>query len=309
MTEPIAWINGRMVAQSEAAVPISDLGVSAGATVSEMIRTFALQPFRLSDHLDRLERSIETVRFETPFDRSFIEAAAAELVEHNGKLIPGHHDLGINVFVTAGHSLSYLGAAGRSHAHEGTVCVNTFPLPFELWADRYATGLQFAQVSVRALPPDVIDPRVKHRNRLHWFLADREARERFPGSTAVPVTADGVITETSTGNILSVSGRTITTSPPNVILNGVSQEVVSNLALDRGFERTASAQTWPDLSRAAEIVVSSTHYCLMPVTRLEHELVGDVEPGSFFRETMTAWSNLVGVDIVQQAVRAASDRT
>ena len=39
---------------AQAAVPVWDLGVVAGASVSEMARTYAHKPFRLPQHLDRL---------------------------------------------------------------------------------------------------------------------------------------------------------------------------------------------------------------------------------------------------------------
>jgi hypothetical protein len=42
MNAPIAWINGALCPFTQAAVPVWDLGVVAGASVTEMARTFAL---------------------------------------------------------------------------------------------------------------------------------------------------------------------------------------------------------------------------------------------------------------------------
>ena len=53
---PMAWVNGQQIPLSHAAVPAWDLGVVAGATISEMARTYRQTPFRLDRHLlgDRL---------------------------------------------------------------------------------------------------------------------------------------------------------------------------------------------------------------------------------------------------------------
>ena len=54
MSEPLVYLNGRMVPASQAHLAIYDAGIVLGATVTEMTRTFRLEPFRLDDHLDRL---------------------------------------------------------------------------------------------------------------------------------------------------------------------------------------------------------------------------------------------------------------
>lgn len=107
--EPIAWLNGQQVGISQAKLSVFDLGVVMGASVTEMIRTFAHRPFRLDDHLGRLERSLQAVGFPTGVSPEELADVVLELVDHNARLIPAGHDLGITVFVTAGLNLTYLG--------------------------------------------------------------------------------------------------------------------------------------------------------------------------------------------------------
>jgi ribosomal protein S24E len=132
MPEPIAWLDGRLVPLSEAKLSVFDLGVVLGASITEMIRTFGHRPFRLDDHLGRMFRSLRAVGFGTDLSRDELESAALRVVEHNAKLIPESHDLGIVMFVTAGKNLTYLGLAGLEESRTRSVCVHTFPLPFEL---------------------------------------------------------------------------------------------------------------------------------------------------------------------------------
>lgn len=308
MSEPIAFLNGKIVPFSQASVSVTDLGLVAGASVTEMIRTFRQVPFRLGDHLDRLSGSLELCGFPTSVDRQTLESNVTEIVEHNSRLIPAGHDLGIIIFVTAGQNLTYLGATGRDAAVEGTVCIHTFPLPFELWVKKQTDGQHLASVSIEPLPGSAVPAQAKHRNRLHWFRADKEARSRSPNASALLATQEGHLTETSAGNFFLVEGNTIRTAPPEYVLGGISQKVLFELANDLEYEWQESAITVDDLARADEAMTSSTTCCLLPVTRFNDQSIGSGRPGPVFQKLMAAWSDLVGVDIVQQAVDAARER-
>ena len=65
MNEPQVYLNGKFIPAPEAAIPIYDKGITLGATVTEMTRTYHQKLFRLDDHLDRLYRSLRYTRFET----------------------------------------------------------------------------------------------------------------------------------------------------------------------------------------------------------------------------------------------------
>jgi len=308
MPEPIAFLNGKIAPESRVAVPVTDLGVVAGASVTEMIRTFGFVPFRLGDHIDRLFGSLELCGFTTDVDRQQLEDAVAKIVEYNSTFVPKNHDLGIIIFVSAGQNLTYLGAAGHDVASQGTVCVHSFPLPFELWTEKQTTGQHLASVSIQPLPNDSVPPQAKHRNRIHWLLADKEARTRFPTASSLLATTDGYITETAAGNFYFVKDRTIRTPPSELVLGGISQMVMREIAAHLGFDWQESPITFNDLAEANEAMTSSTTCCLLPVTKFNDQVIGGGAPGPVFQELITAWSDLVGIDIVQQAAQAAQER-
>jgi len=308
LTEPIAFLNGQLVPFSQAAVPVTDLGVVAGASVTEMIRTFGHVPFRLPDHIDRLFGSLSLCGFSTDVSRKRLEDTVSQIVEHNAPLIPATHDLGIIVFVSAGQNLTYLGDASRAAASQGTVCVHSFPLPFELWAEKQTAGQHLASVDVLPLPNESVPPQAKHRNRLHWFRADLEARSRFPAASSLLATPAGLITETAAGNFYIAKGRTILTPSSDLVLGGISQMVLREIATKLGFTWKESAIRFNDLLKADEAMTSTTTCCLLPVTQFNDQTIGGGQPGPVFQELITAWSGLVGVDIVRQAAQAAQER-
>ena len=308
MNEPIAYLNGRIVPVSQAALSVFDLGVVAGASATEMIRTFRHKLFRLDEHLDRLQQSLRLLEIDPGLSRNELVALCHRVVEENSRLIPAEHDLGLVVFVTAGQNLTYLGRASIAIAKTPSVCVHTFPLPFELWADKYDVGLHLVTTSVRSPLNETIPFTVKHRNRLHWQIADREARRIDPLAMAVMVDGDGFLTETGTGNLCVVEGKTILT-PEHDVLHGISRGVAAELAQSLGITFAYGRVSPEELSRSSEAFLTSTTHCLLPVTRFNQQPIGNGRPGPVFQQMISAWGELVGVDIVDQMVSGAKSRS
>jgi branched-subunit amino acid aminotransferase/4-amino-4-deoxychorismate lyase len=225
------------------------------------------------------------------------------LARFNGGPAGVGRELVINVFITAGESEVH--SAGLAvHPGRPTVCVSSRPLDDRSCAAQYAQGLALSVPSVRHIPAAIIDPHIKYRSRLHWYLADQESRRIDPGSEALLLDLDGYVTETSRGNIFGVFQNELKTPSAATTLAGVSQEVVLELAGPLGLRASRSNMTVEEIASADEILLSSTTACLVPVTRLNQAPVGSGKPGPIWRRLIDAWSASVGVDIVQQALSA-----
>jgi branched-chain amino acid aminotransferase len=294
-SEPIAWINGEYKPISEAALHVFDKGIVHGASVTEMLRTFRHQPFRVEEHLDRLFDGIDAAAFEVFVTKPELRVILKTVVQHNVALIPASHDLGIIVFATGGTNLTYVGWTGERA--ECSICIHTFPLPFELWAEGMFKGKHLVIPSVRAIPSECIDPRIKHRSRLHWILADQEAGKTKPGASALVLDLAGRITETSSGNFFAVIDDEIITPSPERCLAGISQAVVRELAEELNIPFRTEDLTPEDLKNASEAFTSSTPYCLMPVAAVDDVSFGKV-PGPVYQKLIAAWNDLAGVDII-----------
>jgi branched-subunit amino acid aminotransferase/4-amino-4-deoxychorismate lyase len=299
MNEPIAFLDDQFVPVSQARLHVFDLGVVGGVAVTEMVRTFRHALFRFDDHLARLAASCRSVGFVLPKPIAEIRALSEKIVSRNARLLDVADDLGLIIFVTAGLNPTYVGrdAARRRGA---TLGIHTFPLPWELWRDKFAAGLSLAVPNVRNIPPTVIDPRVKHRSRLHWWLADRAAREIDPLASALVLDDQGLIAETAAGNFCAVCNGVVCSPKPGTVLEGVSLAVVRELCerLRIPFERRDL--TLVDALAAQECFVTSTPPCLLPVTRINATPIGDGAPGPLTQTLLQAWSDLVGVDIPAQ---------
>lgn len=298
---PIAYLKGELMPHAEAKLPVYDLGIVLGATVTEMIRTFGQRPYRLEDHADRLYSSMRYARFHPSLTRDEMIAKTREVAEHNVKLLQSTEELGIVLFVTAGENALYAGSAGNDADHmEPTVCIHTFTLPLHLWAGGLDTGLHAVTPSNRHVPPQCIDPKMKYRSRLHYWIAEQEAKAVDPDAATLLLDLDGNVTEFSGGNILIVKDGVIISPTARNILRGISRQTVIELAGEVGIPFVERDLQVYDVCNADEAFETTTPFCLMPVTKINNMPIGDGKPGPMCARLFELWSEKVGVDIVAQ---------
>lgn len=300
MNEPLVYLNGNFVPASQASLKIYDAGVVMGATVTEMTRTFRHAPFRLADHVARLFRSLKYTRLDIGLTPQALEQISHELLAANARLLTPDQELGLIHFVTAGENPVYAGSAATTGMGPPTVCVHTFPLPFALWARKMREGAHVVTPSIRHVPPQCFDPKMKYRSRMHYFLADQEARLVDPDAVALLLDLEGNVTETSGANFLIVEEGVIVSPTRRNILPGISRQTVIELAEKlsiRFLERDLQVHS---VMNAEEALLTSTPFCVLPVTQINGVTIGAGRPGPIFQRLMAAWSERVGVEILSQ---------
>jgi branched-subunit amino acid aminotransferase/4-amino-4-deoxychorismate lyase len=311
MDEPVAYLNGRFLPASQLAISPVDAGFLQGAAVAEQLRTFAGKLFCLDEHLARLEQSLQIAEIDPRRTRPELAAIVQELVARNHRLLDPGDDLGLSIFITPGLYPAYAASGldpdnlGRAPG-QPTVGLHTHPLPFAQWAQKYRTGQSLVTTPVEQVPAACWPPALKCRSRMHYYLADRKAAKIEPGARALLLDRDGWVTETSTANILVYAGGQGLVSPPqDSVLVGISLAALARLArqlgIPLGYRRLSPAQ----VAGAEEAILSSTPWCLLPVTRFNGRPVGSGVPGPVFARLLAAWSETVGVDIAAQAQRFA----
>lgn len=302
MAEPLAFLNGSLVPASQALIPVYDGGFVQGTTVAEQLRTFAGKLFRLGDHVDRLFHSLSVVGVDPGMTANEFVATAESLVQHNYPLLAKGDDLGLAMFVTPGPYAAMTGDVSRP-----TICLHTFPMRFFVWAAKYTQGELLATTSVRQVPEDCWPPELKCRSRMHYYLADQEARRLHPGSRAIMLDHDGFVVEATTANIVlyrSDSGFVL--PPTEKVLPGISQAELLSIATALELPFSHADIRPDDVASADEVFLTSTSPCMLPVTRFNGRPIGTGQPGPTFAACIAAWSERVGVDIVAQAQRFAT---
>jgi branched-chain amino acid aminotransferase len=302
MSEPLVFLNDRFLPASQAKLNIYDLGIVLGATLTEMTRTFRHRPFRAEDHVARLYRSLKFSGITVPLAPGEMLARTQDLAEANCRLIGPGEDIGIVHFVTPGENALYAGSAGAAGSLRPTICIHSFPLRFEMWRHLFTEGAHVVTPSVRHIPPQCIDPKMKNRSRLHWWLADRQSQAVDPRAISLLLDLDGNVTECAGSNFVIVRGRTILSPTPRNILGGVSLQTVRELAQETGMEFVERDFQPYDVVNADEAWLTTTPYCMAPCTRINGIPIGDGKPGPWFRKMLSAWSGLAGLDIEAQVM-------
>lgn len=301
MSEPLAFLNGQFVPASQALLPVSDGGFVQGTTVAEQLRTFSGQVFRLGDHIDRLFHSLSILDVDPGMSRPEFIAAADTLVRHNHRLLAAGDDLGLAMFVTPGPYAAMVKEAPRA-----TVCLHSFPLRFGQWAAKYLAGEALATTDVRQVPEDCWPPELKCRSRMHYFLADQQARRLHPGSRAIMLDHAGFVVEATTANIVLYCRDVGLILPPaEKVLPGISQAELLSIAADLEIPSTHRDILPADLASADELFLTSTSPCMLPVTRFNGQPIGSGRPGLIFASCIAAWGERVGLDIVGQSQQFA----
>ena len=148
-------------------------------------------------------------------------------------------------------------------------------------------------------------PALKCRSRMHYFLADRQAKLIDSAARALLLDDDGFVTEATTASLLTYfEGEGLVVPPSEKILHGISLQFVAELALKLGLPFTERELRPEDVALADEAMLASTTSCLLPVVRLNGRPIGSGQPGKVFNRLIAAWSDAVGVDIPAQATRS-----
>jgi branched-subunit amino acid aminotransferase/4-amino-4-deoxychorismate lyase len=302
LSEPQAYLNGKFVPAEQAVLAVSDAGFVQGTTVAEQLRTFGGRLFRLEMHVERLLHSLAIVEIELGLAPEELARVAGELVAVNHPLLAEGDDLGLAMFVTPGDYPAMI-SGNRSGP---TVCLHTFPLRFELWAEKYLLGESLATTHVEQVPPTCWPPELKCRSRMHYYLADRAAGRRHPGSRALLLDRQGFVVETTTANVVLFREDSGLVLPPaSKILPGISLAVLLELAEEWDIHYLERDLKPADVAAADEVYLTSTSPCMVPVVRLDGKPIGAGSPGPMFGRFLSAWNDLVGLDIIEQAQQFA----
>ncbi|MEO2047124.1 MAG: aminotransferase class IV [Pirellulales bacterium] len=299
MSEPIAYLKGQYVPASECVLPIYDLGIVLGASVTDFLRTFHQQAYRIEDHVQRFYRSCKYARITPPVPIAKSMAISEKLIATNSQLEPSA-ELGLVYYITAGENHTYAGAAGTPDTLQPTYVQHTFPLRFKLWKTLFECGVNCITPAPRHWPPASLSSKIKHRNRLHMWIGQQEVQQIDPAAVPLFLDVDGNITETGGSNFVIYRNGEVISPRRHNILWGISLAVLKEILATMNIPMLEQDLQTYDVINAEEAWLPSTPYCLAPVTSLNGASIGDGVPGPMWREVLTRWSEIVGKDIHQE---------
>jgi branched-chain amino acid aminotransferase len=298
MTAPLAFLNGSFLPQAQAVLPLHDAGFVMGAVITDLCRTFRHRLFRWGEHLQRFRQSTCLARTPLPASDEEMTRRAEQLVTHNAALLAPDGELALVLFATPGLIGYYGGQAGGLGESEPTFGMHTFPLLFDRLRPFFERGAHLVIPPTRQVPAACVDPRIKQRSRLHWWLADRQVREQEPGALALLLDQEGHVTETASANFLLVKKGAVLSPPRGSILEGISLRVTQELCQSLPISWMERPITLEECLDADEALLTSTSFCLAGVSQINGQTIP--WPGPLLRRLQQAWNGKAGLDIVRQ---------
>jgi branched-chain amino acid aminotransferase len=278
---PAIWMNGRITDAADARVSIFDHGLLYGDGIFEGIRFYGGRPFRLEEHLARLERSAAAIELALPYARDALRAAVDAVIVRTGA-----PDGYLRLVVTRGEG--DLGLDPRSCKHPTTIVAAAALRFFENADD----GVAVIVASTRQAPADVVDARIKSLNYMNRLLARLEAI-RAGADEAFMLDARGHLAEGTTDNVFLVRDGVLLTPPASDgALEGITRAVVLTLAKGLGVATLEASLGTYDLRAAEEAFLVGTGAGLVPVRRIDGRPVASC-PGPVFTRIREAFDALV----------------
>ena len=288
-------VNGQFVDRDKAQVSIHDRGFRLGDVVFDTSRTFNGQIFRLRDHLERFYRSLKYVRINPGMSIDEMEVATLEVVKKNEALRESLKD---------DYMISQIVSGGISQRINGpTVVIMIDPLGSPRWAPAYKDGASVVISKTRSYSSQSLDPKVKHYSRLNFVLAELEATDVDPESLPLLLDLDGNVSESTGANFFIVSDKRLLVPKTESTLQGVSRLTITELAKSLSIPVIETNIQPYDVYTADEAFLCSTPYCILPVGKVDGRQIGDAVPGNITNQLLAAWSEKVGLDIVDQLRR------
>ena len=298
----MVYLNGELVPEAEAKVSIYDSALMFGDMVFEMTRSFNKEQFKLREHLERLYRSIKVLRIPVGMTIEAMEEAVLRTIEANEPAFAADDEHRLVIDVSRGLLSIYQGIVGG--ATGPNVIIADFPVRWTVagMGALFDSGINAVVPSQRAIPGDLLDPKVKNRSRVHYQMANIEV-SGYAGDNnwALLLDPDGFVAEGTGNNFFVVKDGALITPEGRNVLRGISRAyIVEELAPQLGLAaREANFGTY-DVHAADEAFMTATPFCILPVTSLNGSPIGSGKPGKQTRALLEAWGSNVGVDIPGQ---------
>jgi D-alanine transaminase len=271
------YLNGSFIPIEDARISVLDRGFIFGDGVYEVIPVYSHRPFRLAEHLCRLQKSLDGIQLKNPYtDIEWTELVEQIIASNEGD------DQYLYLHITRG-------VAPRDHSFPKEV----IPTVFIMSTPLVVASEELIVTGVSAITA----------NDNRWLRCDIKAISLLPNvllrqmavdsdATETLLLRDGFLTEGSASNIFVVKNKLLLVPPKShLMLPGITYDVVLELA--DNYQMPYEIRDIPenDLRTADEILLTSSTKEIMSITLLDGKKVGSGKPGEIFTQMHQYYQN------------------
>jgi len=259
------WLDGQLLPIEQASISVMDHGVLYGDGVFEGIRSYNGRVLKLQTHLARFFESAKAIRLNLPYAADQLADAVRQTLSANDRA-----DGYIRLCATRG-----VGSMGLNPFLSPTPSVFVITCDLKMYPQElYDQGMKVITSSVIRNHPAALNPRIKSNNYLNNILAKIEAIDAGC-LEAVMLNTLGNVSECTGDNIFIAKRGRLLTPPLNAgILEGITRNIVIDLAKAMGIEVREMDMTKHDLYTADEMFLTGTGAEVIAATEIDGRKIG-----------------------------------
>ncbi len=263
----VYYVNGKFVTENEAVISVNDMAILRGYGVFDFLRTYGKRPYRLKDHITRLQNSARLIDLKIPCPGQEIYDIVMDALNRST-----YAEANIRLVVTGGVS------ADSITPGDGAKLLVMITDKHNLPAQWYSDGIKIILTHDERYCPGA-----KTTNYIPAILALRNARDQN-AVESVYIDRYNRVMEGTTTNIFVFRGNTLIT-PVIDILPGITRQSVLALAADH-FDIEERDLKKEELRLIDEAFISASNKEIVPVVQIDGMVVGDGRPGARTRKIM-----------------------
>jgi len=291
MQELKIWMNGKLVPQAEAVLPVNSAAVFYATNVFEGLRAYwnaedeDLYCFRLAEHFTRFRESMKMMRFEIPYSDAGLHEAVRAVLAGN--------EIREDVHM---HMVAYVTGSGLDATTPTGLYINPRRRPrIEEGSGIHCCVSSWARTSDNAIPIRLKSGSNYQNGRLATLQANADGYDQpillnkdghvaeGTGATFFMVRKGRLVTPPVTADILESITRT-------TLIESICPELFGMGVVEREIDRT-------ELYVADEAFFCGSGYEITPIVSIDRFPLGDGQVGPITRRLSLAYLDIVrGVD-------------
>jgi branched-chain amino acid aminotransferase len=302
----IVWLNGELLHESEAMLPIRDTGVLHAAGVFTTMRSYGGVVFRLAQHLQRIRQSCEALSIPLSYNDAELTTVVEEVLARNDL-----QDARLRLTVTRGSAREDPEQGLRLVPSVFLTATQLEPYPPEY----YQRGMTAVVLDQQKLNPYDLQAGHKTLNYFSRLAGLRDANAKGAGE-ALWFNVNNFLESGSISNVFIVKNSALiipptnseladadvakqTAYPKSSVLPGIMRGAVLDVARQSNVDVKLGSITINDLLDADEVFVTNSIMEIMPICRIERRVIGEDKPGPVTRQLTKALRDLISAEMAQ----------
>ncbi len=283
------YINGDFHSRENAQISVFDSGFLVGDGIWEGLRLHNGKIAFLDKHLDRLFAGASAIHLDIGLDKEELINALLKTVETNGMT----DDVHIRVMITRGNKKT-----PSQHPSNVIGGPNIVIIAEHKVADPSVSqeGITLFTVTVRRPPPDTLDQRLNCHSKLHEVIALIQAIEAG-ADEALMLDPTGAVATCNATNFFIIKNEEVWTSTGEYCLNGITRELVIEIARNNGMKAFEKPFSLTDVYSADEAFVTGTFGGLTPVTQVDGRKIADGKIGNTTMLLQSLYKEAVNAEV------------